>query len=80
MQVINSSLGPLPFFKEANAEVPEANGEASTTPVLVQPAAHRPAVLADGSYATQTALADTFAGSTTVIGGSTPNLRCACVS
>ena len=74
--MVNASLGPLPFLKEEEEESGQANGESpAQAPVPVVAAAHRPAVLADGSYATQTALADTFAGSTTVIGGAIPNLR-----
>ena len=74
--MIHSSLGPLPFLKDEDDEEGVANGtEAAQAPVPIVAAANRPAVLADGSYATQTALADTFAGSTTVVGGSIPNLR-----
>lgn len=77
LQVINVVLGPLPFLKEEDGAEEAGGGEVAQAPVPVISAAHRPAVLADGSYASQTALADNFAGSTTVMGGSIPNLRCA---
>ena len=39
------------------------------------PASNRPAVLPDGSYASQTALADTFAGASALGASAAPNLR-----
>jgi len=39
------------------------------------PASNRPAVLPDGSYASQTALADTFAGAGALGASAAPNLR-----
>ncbi|KAK9813120.1 hypothetical protein WJX72_009365 [[Myrmecia] bisecta] len=75
LEVIRSSLGPLPFFKgpeeEGEAAPPEAVTDAP--PKGYQPATNRPAVLADGSYATQTALADTF--TLPSLSSSAPNLR-----
>ena len=53
MQVIRSGLGPLPFVKdkdekEAGEEEPEEAPARAPAP-----ASNRPAVLPDGSYATQ---------------------------
>ena len=54
--------------------MPEANG--GPVPHAAAPASNRPAVLADGSYATQTALADTFAALPAQAGGASAyNLR-----
>jgi hypothetical protein len=58
-QTIKDAIGPLPLFHEKaggedDAEADETNGKLAnggTTTAL--PASHRPAVLADGSYATQ---------------------------
>lgn len=72
MQVVKAALGPMPFFKEADDTAEDAAVESVAT---LEVGHARPAVLADGSYATQTALADTFTlGS---VGSNTPNLRCA---
>lgn len=55
-QVINSSLGSLPFHKGADTNDTE---EAAAHPKNFELAAKvRPVVLADGSYATQTAAAE----------------------
>ena len=49
-QVIKAAIGPLPLFKE---DEEGEEGEAAAPLPTVQPATNRPAVLADGSYATQ---------------------------
>ena len=52
-QVIRSGLGPLPFVKDKD-EKNEGEEEAEEAPARVSaPASNRPAVLPDGSYATQ---------------------------
>ena len=48
--------------------------------VQVAPASNRPAVLPDGSYATQVAAQESFTVSSTGIGLSTTNLRCVCIN
>ena len=79
VQLIKTSLGPLPFFKEPQEG--EEEGEAApapSVPAAIQKAV-RPAVLADGSYATQTALpgADAAAAAAAAApGANLPNLRC----
>ncbi|KAK9833410.1 hypothetical protein WJX81_002667 [Elliptochloris bilobata] len=79
LEVIKASLGPLPFVREdADGEEPGANGTepaAAPPPPPPMPASNRPAVLPDGSYASQTALADTFAGATALGAAAAPNLR-----
>ena len=53
MQVIRSGLGPLPFVKDKD-EKNEGDEEAEEAPAHASaPASNRPAVLPDGSYATQ---------------------------
>ena len=67
LQAIKAALGAPPFFKEEDGQA-QQNGpseesgkaEGSATTAKAQQASHRPAVLADGSYASQTALTDTF--------------------
>jgi coatomer subunit beta len=83
--VLKESLGPTPFFKKASAERadPEDEGAgeagAASSPTKSRPGtnAARPAVLADGTYATQTAAADQTmeTGAGGGAGGSLPNLR-----
>ena len=59
MQTIKDAIGPLPLFHEKaggedDAENDETNGKLANGGVTTAlPASHRPAVLADGSYATQ---------------------------
>ena len=87
LQTIKSALGPLPFFHdEDEAEKgKDDKGKGSTkgdidaeTPIPVQQASHRPAVLADGSYASQTAITDTI--TTSSLSSTAPNIRfCALV-
>eukprot|EP00884_Botryococcus_braunii_P022038 jgi/Botrbrau1/8518/Bobra.0029s0022.1 len=72
-EVLKSAMGPMPLFKEDVGEGDAGAEEESVKPVL-QPVSNRPAVLADGSYATQTALADTFALPMATT-NSAPNLR-----
>ncbi len=83
-QTIKSALGPLPFFHdEDEAEKgKDDKGKGSTkgdidaeTPMPVQQASHRPAVLADGSYASQTAITDTI--TTSSLSSTAPNIRLA---
>lgn len=59
LQTIKDAIGPLPLFHEKagggeEEENDENNGElANGGASAALPASHRPAVLADGSYATQ---------------------------
>lgn len=82
VEMIKGCLGPLPLFRDA-AEDEEAEAEApSSLPIPIQMAAARPAVLADGSYATQTALPGSEAGgvaAAAAAAANVPNLRCVCV-
>ena len=83
--VLKESLGPTPFFKKASAERadPEDEGAgeagAASSPMKPRPGtnAARPAVLADGTYATQTAAADQITMEAGAGGGAgaLPNLR-----
>lgn len=81
--VLKESLGSTPFFKKASAErvdpeEEESDGKsAAESPLREQKNAARPAVLADGTYATQTAAADVAALESGVgsLAGSLPNLR-----
>ena len=70
-QVINSSLGALPFHKSSSnvdsEEATQSKGSELATKV-------RPVVLADGSYATQTAAAE--AGNVVQAAQLVCNLRC----
>ena len=66
LQVIKSGMGSLPFFKDEEEQAAEdAKAEGKSIEQVQAPSAmpvsNRPAVLADGSYATQSALSDTFA-------------------
>jgi hypothetical protein len=78
VEMIKSCLGPLPLFKERGEEEGE-EAEAPSLPIPIQVAAARPAVLADGSYATQTALPGEAAPlpGTAANATNVPNLRCA---
>ena len=67
MQAISGSVGDSPLLEDLEA----GGGEQISAKQL----AHRPAVLADGSYATQTALADVNHVTSTANGAS-PNIRC----
>ena len=82
VQTIKSALGPLPFcHDEDEAEKgKDDKGKGGTkgdvdaeTPIPVQQASHRPAVLADGSYASQTAITDTV--TTSSLSSTAPNIR-----
>ena len=58
MQVIRSGLGPLPLAKDKDDKDGAAAEEAEEAPARAPaPASNRPAVLPDGSYATQVCLA-----------------------
>lgn len=80
VQTIKAALGPLPFFrdeedgeKSKDDKGKEAASAPSTAPA--HQAAHtRPAVLADGSYASQTAITDSVPTSTLTT--TAPNIRC----
>ena len=77
--MIKGCLGPLPLFKEREeGEAAEEEAPASL-PIPIQLAAARPAVLADGSYATQTALpggeAAAAGGAAAAAAANVPNLR-----
>lgn len=82
LQAIKSALGPLPFFQDED-DVEKGKDEKdkaktkddidATTSISVQQTSHRPAVLADGSYASQTAITDTVTTST--LSSTTPNIR-----
>ena len=66
LQVIKAGMGSLPFFKDEEEQAAEdAKAEGKSIEQVQMPSAmpvsNRPAVLADGSYATQSALSDTFA-------------------
>lgn len=80
VEMIKGCLGPLPLFRERE-EGEEGEEEAPTSlPIPIQMAAARPAVLADGSYATQTALpggeaALAGSGAAAAAAASAPNLR-----
>ncbi len=76
-QVIKAALGNLPFFRENEGEVEAAEQLEQESAMPVQlPATNRPAVLADGSYATQVAqVADTFALPSAGLNPAIPNLR-----
>lgn len=51
MQVIRTGLGSIPFVKDKDEKADEDEVEDIPTPAM--PASNRPAVLPDGSYATQ---------------------------
>lgn len=80
VEMIKTCLGPLPLFKERE-EGEGGEEEAPTSlPIPIQMAAARPAVLADGSYATQTALpggeAAAAGGAAAAAAANVPSLRC----
>jgi hypothetical protein len=54
LQVIRSGLGPLPFVKDKDEKAGDDRDEPEEAPAPAPaPASNRPAVLPDGSYATQ---------------------------
>lgn len=54
LQVIRSGLGPLPFVKDKDEKAGDDADEPEEAPAPAPaPASNRPAVLPDGSYATQ---------------------------
>lgn len=81
---VKQSLGELPFYTTAAAEAgaeaaetkPAAPGMASVPPPAVL-TSKRPAVLADGTYATQSAASEVVTGPTAVVAaaGTAANLR-----
>ena len=78
--VLKASLGPTPFFKKASAErvdpeEEEGAASAAASPPKPRENAARPAVLADGTYATQTATVDQALDSVPGGAGALPNLR-----
>ena len=75
--MLKSSLGPLPFLKDGATDAENGDAlqiEAVPLPPVI-PTTHRPTVLADGSYATQVAMPDSFAAPATSA-ASNANLRC----
>ena len=74
--MLQSSLGPIPFLKEGATDAENGSEIAIETVPLppVIPTAHRPAVLPDGSYATQVALPESFTAAP-LTAASTANLR-----
>lgn len=82
LQAIKTALGPLPFFQDED-DVEKGKDEKdksktkdnidAATPIPAQQASHRPAVLADGSYASQTAITDTV--TTSSLSSTAPNIR-----
>ncbi|CAL8470680.1 g10222 [Coccomyxa elongata] len=73
LDVIRTGLGSIPFVKDKDEKADEEE-VVEDIPTPAMPASNRPAVLPDGSYATQTALADTFALPASMA-ASAPNLR-----
>lgn len=82
LQAIKSALGPLPFFqdeddvengKDEKDKAKIKDGADAATPISAQQTSHRPAVLADGSYASQTAITDTV--TTSSLSPTAPNIR-----
>lgn len=79
VEMIKGCVGPLPLFKEREVGE-EEEVEAPSLPIPIQMAAARPTVLADGSYATQTALPGEAQGGAAGAAGAgaaanVPNLR-----
>jgi len=72
LKTIKAAVGPLPLVSEKEGEDGEGDADGKLAngggdkPQL--PATNRPAVLADGSYATQVAVVDTFAANYSVAG------------
>ncbi len=81
LQLIKTCLGPLPFFKDTLTEEEAAALEAPVTSIQAPIQKVRPVVLADGSYATQTALpgeVERAAAAAAAVGAAkdnVPNLR-----
>ena len=80
LQAIKAALGPLPFFQDEDDVDKGKDDKGKTkdsvdaaTPIPTQQASHRPAVLADGSYASQTAITDTV--TTSSLSSTAPNIR-----
>jgi len=69
IEVIKSGMGPLPFYGEDGSSEDEAKAGKSTEPL---PSVVRPAVLSDGTYATQAAVSEV---PTTISSSMVPNLR-----
>lgn len=76
LEMIRGCLGPLPFLKDEEDDSEDKEVEVASVPAPIQKA--RPVVLADGSYATQTAIPGepaVTAAASTANGGSGPSLR-----
>lgn len=77
IEMIKTCIGPLPLLKESadGDAAEEAEPEIASVPAPI--AKSRPAVLADGSYATQTALPGEAPASVSAValGSNAPNLR-----
>lgn len=80
VSTIKQHMGPLPLMGEADAAAENGVEDPKTAAAALSaslPAVRRPAVLADGTYATQTAVVET---PVVVSGPSTPNLRALLIS
>jgi len=79
ISTLKSSLGPCPFYSPADPDAEPDEAAASATPaspVLPPASSKRPAVLADGTYATQSAAVDeASAPAAAAPSASLPNLR-----
>ena len=79
IQTIKAALGPLPFFRDeedgekSKDDKSKDSREAAASAPAHQSAHTRPAVLADGSYASQTAITDSVPTST--LTATAPNIR-----
>jgi coatomer subunit beta len=58
LETIRQALGPVPF--QSSSDDSQQPSQANGTVAPAHTASHRPAVLADGSYASQTAVTDTI--------------------
>lgn len=73
MEVIKQALGPLPLLADPEEDKEEEASTPSSPNVTPQPVVKRPAVLADGTYATQAAME---IAPTVVLSSTAPSLRC----
>mmetsp|Transcript_7477 Transcript_7477/g.22650 ORF Transcript_7477/g.22650 Transcript_7477/m.22650 type:complete len:948 (-) Transcript_7477:239-3082(-) len=75
IEVVRAGLGPLPLLaKEGDAKDDDAPKDQGSAVAAPAPARARPAVLADGTYATQTAVVEAPLASASAA-SSAPNLR-----
>lgn len=73
-EVIKQGLGPLPLLSEGTEDAAEEDAKKEAAPAPATVGSKRPAVLADGTYATQTAVVETVVAAT-ALASSVPNLR-----